>query len=110
MKVDKIKEYSPDYKLRNMHGVFYCTVEIDFDFAMSLPDMENRVYYKKSDKCTARERLNAHGVKLIFKYDLFTEEIKSISVVFNYLCQIEYTDRLEEIVSMLLAYKTKLVT
>lgn len=102
MKVTEITAYSDDYiNSLSGDGIFYCSVRVDFDFAMSLPDMENRVYYRK--KNSVIDRLNSHGIYLLFWYRLMTKEIIEITVKFDNLCQVPYrTEKeMEEIIRLM---------
>lgn len=102
MKVTEITAYSDDYiDSLSGDGIFYCSVRVDFDFVMSLPDMENRVYYRK--KNSVIDRLNNHGIFLMIWYQLMTKEIMEITVKFDNLCQVPYRSEkeMEEIVRLM---------
>lgn len=89
--IESIIPYSSDYKRELFgQGAAYFTIPIDFDFAMSLPDMENRVYYKKCDADRTKERLNQLGICLLVQYWMQTKKIESITVKFNAGCMVEY--------------------
>lgn len=108
MKVDRIAGYSGDFKeFLLMTGTYYCTVPIDFDFAINCPDMENRVYYKKKEADRVRERLNRLGVFLMFWYDIKSREVLKITVRYDAGCMVEYEGQqdIETIVDNLIAYK-----
>ena len=108
MRVDEIIRYSKDYKelLPSVSASFF-TVRIDFDFALSLPDMENRVYYRKDCYQRTKDNLNSHGIFLIFDYLIPTMEITDITVVFDKFCQVPYRDEsdISQIVTLLHEYK-----
>lgn len=108
MKVEKIAGYSSDYKdYLYCTGTYYCTVPIDFDFAINCPDMENRVYYKKRDSDSIKERLNQLGVFLLFWYDLKSREVTRITVKYDAGCMVEYQRQqdIEKITNDLIAWK-----
>ncbi|MBE5875671.1 MAG: hypothetical protein E7290_02135 [Lachnospiraceae bacterium] len=108
MKIDSITEYSKDYKEFDFGaGKFFCSVRVDFDFALSLPDMENRVYYRRRGYDSVRDRMNAHGVYLVFDYMLGTKEIVCVWVKYDVFCQVPYKEQaeIEKIVELLREYK-----
>lgn len=112
MKIDSITEYSKDYKEFDFGaGKFFCTVKIDFDFALSLPDMENRVYYRKRGLDSVRDRMNDHGVFLVFDYMLHTKDIVCVWVKYDAFCQVPYKEQseIEKIIELLKEYKQEQV-
>lgn len=110
MKIDRIAKYSADFKgYLFCTGTHYCTVPIDFDFAMECPDMEEKVYYKKKDADRIRDRLNFLGVFLLIWYDMKSMDIIKISVRFDAGCMVEYERQqdIETIFDNLIAWKEK---
>lgn len=110
MKIDRIAKYSADYKhYLFCTGTYYCTVPIDFDFAINCPDMDEKVYYKKWDADRIRDRLNRLGVFLLIWYDLQSDEILKVAVRFDAGCMVEYERQqdIETIFDNLIAYKEK---
>lgn len=110
MKVEQIAKYSSDYKENlTCTGTYYCTVPIDFDFAINCPDMENRVYYNKKDEEKTKARLNKLGVFLMFWYDLKSRDIKKITVRYDAGCMVEYEGQqdMQEIVKRMIALKNE---
>lgn len=112
MKIDSITEYSKDFKEFDFEaGKFFCTVKIDFDFALCLPNMENRVYYSRHKYNSVRDRMNDHGVYLVFDYMLNTKEIVCIWVKYDVYCQVSYQEQseIEKIIELLKEYKQEQV-
>lgn len=110
MKIEQIGKYSEDYKKDSMYyGTCYCTVWVDFDFAINCPDMENRVYYNKNATEAVRTRINELGVYLMFWYDNTTKDIEKLTVKYNAGCMVDYDGQqdIEEIVKMLIVFKEK---
>lgn len=110
MKIDRIAKYSADYKnYLYCTGTYYCTVPIDFDFAINCPDMEERVYYKKQDADRIKDRLNRLGVFLLIWYDLKSKDIIKVTVRFDAGCMVEYERQqdIETIFDNLIAWKEK---
>lgn len=108
MKIDRIARYSADYKdYLYCTGIYYCSVSIDFGFAIGCPDMEERVYYKKRDADIIKDRLNRLGIFLLFWYDLKSREVVKITVKLDAGCQVDYDRQqdMEEIVKALECYK-----
>ena len=110
MKIDCIAKYSADYKkYRYCTGTHYCTVPIDFDFAINCPDMEEKVYYRKKDADRIRDRMNWLGVFLLIWYDLVSEDIIKVTVRYDAGCMVEYERQqdIETIFDNLIAWKEK---
>lgn len=108
MKIDRIAGYSTDFKGQRLNGgKHYCTVPIDFDFAMNCPDMENRVYYKKQDADGIKDRLNYLGIWLMAWYDLRSMEVLEITIKFDAGCAVSYKEvnDMETITNRLIKYK-----
>lgn len=92
MKIDHLIKYSDDYKDFKYHpsAIFYFSLLVDFDFALSLPDMESKTYYRKDTAKNIRERINSLGVFLRIYYKIATREITFISVIYGPFCQVSY--------------------
>lgn len=108
LKIESIAKYSEDYKGNLVYyGTCYCTVAVDFDFAINCPDMENRVYYNKKATEVVKKRINELGVYILFLYDNTTKDIKNITVKYNTGCMVEYEKQeyIEKIVKMLIDFK-----
>lgn len=108
--IEKIIQYSDDYSKKiYRHGEMYFSIRIDFDFAMSLPNMERRVYYKKNLSDGMKERLNSVGIWLLVKHNVNTQKISTITVNFSVGCMTEYTRQqdIEIIVDMLIHERSK---
>lgn len=108
MKVDEIIEYSNDYReLATLDVNFICSVTIDFDFAIGLPDMSSKVYYNKCRQEQTAQRLNTEGVLLVFEYNIKTRDILAVWVRFSNYCQVTYTNKCDIciIIKLLKQYK-----
>lgn len=109
MTIDNLIPYADNFKQFQYHpsAIFHFHIRIDFDFAMSMPGIEDRVYYTKSKADNIRDRLNQRGIYLEITYQIASREIKCISVVFDSFCRVPYSEKadMEKIVEMLLAAK-----
>lgn len=108
--IQGIIQYSKDYKKINCrHGEAYFSIRTDFDFVMSLPDMEKRVFYTKDVDDRLKDRLNHIGIWLLFKYDIATQEIKAITVKFDVGIMTEYNRQqdIEKIVDMVIRERSR---
>lgn len=108
--IASIIQYSEDYQKRMCkNGETYFSIQIDYDFAMSIPDMEKRVYYKKETSDEMKKRLNRIGIWLLFKYNIETQEIRTVTVKFDVGCMTEYHRQqdIEKIVDMVIRERGK---
>ena len=108
--IENIIPYSKDYKKINCrHGEAYFSIRTDFDFVMSLPDMEKKVSYTKGIDDKLKDRLNHIGIWLLFKYDIATEKISKAIVRFDVGIQVTYKEQqdIEEIVDMVIRERSR---
>lgn len=114
MKIDKLIPYAEDYKniTHSPSDIWFFHIRTDFDFVMSIPGMEDRVYYKKTGADTVRDRLNAQGIYLEICYRIKDREITDVSVVFDSFCRAVFREKqeCEHIVGMVLSAKESAAT
>lgn len=95
MKADRLIPYAEDYKnyINCPFESAFFRIRIDFSFALSIPGMEEKVYYRKDHMdatghmASVGERLNAMGIYLEISYRTADLEITGIEVTFGHLCR-----------------------
>ena len=106
--VGRISKYSRDYRELSGQGKFQCTVAIDYDKAMSFPDMDKRTYYKKDTSQEFKERLNRLGIHIVFLYDINTGEILQAVIKFESGCMVVYAgQQIEDVVEILESFHSE---